>query len=107
MYICKTCHGVFEMPRMAQELVTRDPLAYEDILECPECGSDEVEEAKLCAECGRYFCEDDLIGGHICEECLSNIETDPKTLKDYILYQDDSMEDFAEWYYDTFKRKGN
>jgi len=105
MYICGECGAIFDEPDYIREQICSDPEAWEDIARCPNCHSEGFEEARECAECGDYFTEDDLIGGHLCEDCLHELEKDAKLLKDYILSIDEGMDDFADWYFDTYKRR--
>ncbi len=87
MYKCNNCSARFEEP-------SRKTITYEDyygvsdlfqdshrmdLLICPECKDDDIEELMQCDICGEFFEEDELIDtdgmvngsvGYVCEQCL-------------------------------------
>jgi hypothetical protein len=48
----------------------------DDILHCPDCDSDEVEEAKECVICGDFFYPDSVYD--VCPNCIENAKDDYK-----------------------------
>ena len=75
MYICKKCGEIFDEPDVMRFVEHHgeydEPWAVDY---CPECGSDEFEEAECCSNCGEYFAEEDVYGG-MCENCVKDALT--------------------------------
>lgn len=68
--ICSDCGHVFNAEDAAGGKMLFpgsevEPPEYEDD-RCPECGSEDIEEAALCPICGEYFSTYD---GDICGDC--------------------------------------
>lgn len=40
-----------------------------DVLRCPDCNSDEIDDAEKCEECGDYFSPDELDEDGYCPYC--------------------------------------
>ena len=45
---------------------------------CPECGSENVEEAAFCDECGEVCLPEDLDENWLCAECRKKYEQEEK-----------------------------
>ena len=58
MWICNDCGAVFENPR---EYYEHDTGYYG--MDCPHCGSDDIDEAKRCSECDEWVNEKNLVNG--------------------------------------------
>ena len=58
MWICNDCGAVFDEPEDYYEHDT----GYHEI-DCPHCGSDDIDEAKRCAECDEWANEKNLVNG--------------------------------------------
>lgn len=64
-YICLHCGHAFEQPEAKHyDLACGTWDEY-----CPNCGSEDIEEAERCEVCGELFVDDDMIG-HVCRECF-------------------------------------
>lgn len=84
MYKCLKCKSVFDTPSERREDVGGYETGvgyrayYERYATCPECGSDCIEPAVRCADCGAYeyedsaYLSDDL--EYFCAECYRNYE---------------------------------
>ena len=76
MFICRDCGSKFEDPKRVKE--SRGEFwgapAYEDCWYCPECGSDDYDEAKECGVCGQWFLPDGC--EETCEECIDNLSNE-------------------------------
>ena len=66
--ICLHCGHVFDGEEIVAKYYDRATGTY-DREECPNCGSEDFEEAAHCDECDEYFPCDEVIG-HVCEKCL-------------------------------------
>lgn len=79
MLICNDCGNVFTEveARIEQDKdyvnngLGMECVRNESTIHCPECGSEEVEEAKVCKECGEYFYPDGY--NLICPNCREEI----------------------------------
>lgn len=85
MLKCLECGETFFEPRIVEEMHGfNDGGPYEKIAICRNCGSDAIETAYDCQECGEYFLSDEMIANH-CEACVDKfIETD--SLEMFIKY---------------------
>ena len=48
----------------------------DNILHCPNCDSEDVDEAKVCSVCGEYFYPDSMYD--VCPNCIENAKDDYK-----------------------------
>ena len=63
MYKCKDCGSVFEDEEAVKKQYwegSDDCGHYVNYYVCPECGSDEIAEAKECHKCGLYEIEEEM-----------------------------------------------
>ena len=91
MWECNDCHEEFETPskeKMAFETYYGvsnlfQDRNYFDLLTCPHCGSEDIEELKTCDICGEYNREEDLEDtegavnggiGYLCPQCIQDCE---------------------------------
>ena len=77
MWICNDCGAVFENPDEYYEHDT----GYHG-MDCPHCGSDDIDEAKRCAECDECVNEEKLVNG-LCAACIEKHAADYETVKAY------------------------
>lgn len=85
--------------------------AYTSCAVCPDCGSDQLEEAKRCPVCGEWIPESQ----HECEDCQEEVNEEyyrifeklqlknPRADRDALL---ESMGDIFEIFYDKYFCKG-
>ena len=78
MYICLHCGHEFEKPNTTHN----GGYWEEEWNECPNCGSEDFEEAAECVECGAVKSVDYLVNGW-CEDCLNIAAEDYKTVFEY------------------------
>lgn len=72
MYICLHCGHSFDEPHNRYNRRwsdSDDSAAY-----CPNCGSEDFEEAEKCEKCGEWHIADKVSNG-ICENCLTKSAT--------------------------------
>lgn len=81
-HICLRCGTVSEehdalrfFPEVHDELPEK-PTEWMARLCCPECGSEDLEEAELCDECGEYFLRSELDENDLCPACREKIEAE-------------------------------
>ena len=81
-YICLRCGTVSEehdalcfFPEVHDELPEK-PTEWMARLCCPECGSEDLEEAELCDECGEYFLRSELDENDLCPACREKVEAE-------------------------------
>lgn len=83
MYICRDCGEIFDQPEERENYNTYEfwgSVETERYLSahCPECGSEDFEEACECSECGCGF---DRIGEEtICPDCAKAYARDVETV---------------------------
>lgn len=77
MWICNDCGAVFENPSDYYDHGT----GYHS-MDCPHCGSDDIDEAVRCAECGEWVNEKNLVNG-LCPACIERHASDYETVKAY------------------------
>jgi hypothetical protein len=80
MFICNHCHAQFPSP-----LCRATPPDYQMQAICPECGDEDIELAKRCPRCGRYYTKDEFDGFDFCPSCVNEI-TKTSTLKQMMQY---------------------
>ena len=95
MWICNDCGAVFENPREYYELDT----GYHGA-DCPHCGSDDIDEAKRCAECDEWVNENTIVNG-LCPACIVKHANDYETVKAYGADRKEAVEinGFLTWAY--------
>lgn len=95
MWICNDCGAVFENPREYYEHDT----GYHG-MECPHCGSDDIDEAERCAECDEWVNENNLVNG-LCPACIERHASDYETVKAYGADRKEAVEinGFLAWVY--------
>jgi len=84
MLICNDCGCVFgeDEARIEQDKdyvnngLGMECVRCDDILHCPNCDSQDVEEAKVCSVCGEYFYPDSMYD--VCPNCIENAKDDYK-----------------------------
>lgn len=91
MYYCNNCKEEFEEPNRKnitfEEYYGVDHLFHDsnrmDLLVCPNCGDDDIEEMKKCDYCEEWTREDDLedteerVGGgigYLCLQCMEDCD---------------------------------
>lgn len=72
MYICIYCGHHFDEPHNRYNRRWSD--SDDSVQYCPNCGSEDIEEAGHCIKCGDYFPIDEMIGS-ICKECVEKRAT--------------------------------
>lgn len=78
MYICLHCgHTFAEIDRKHYDPSTG---VWEEY--CPNCGSEDFEEADECVECGAVKSADYLING-LCEDCIKSAAEDMRLVYQY------------------------
>lgn len=97
MYICLKCGEVFDEHNMGyhsewigESRYSSSNSGWYTTAGCPQCGTDEIEEAQDCMECTEYFAEselnhflaevqygrtlDDYEHVRLCDDCLAKIK---------------------------------
>ncbi len=83
MFRCLSCHHSFNDFQYKKEEIGEcaGTPAFECHAVCPECGSDDWDEAEYCDECGELFgnCELEFCenGQVLCENCRKDKEEEP------------------------------
>lgn len=102
MYYCRNCGATFES---GEEMKIKERseyfgfLAEEENSVCPECGSDEYEEALICRICGETFpkSEEDCEG--VCEKCSAELRDEFEAwLEDHTPSEQQALLEIAENY---------
>lgn len=80
MYICNKCGTTFSEPEVEHGYMNCEywgaKCYMDDSTEvCPECHSEDFEEAEQCEWCGEWFSQDELNGCNVCEDCECEAET--------------------------------
>ena len=91
MLKCVTCGEVFDTPETKSGYLCEcgESSVYEDYGVCPNCESDDFEEARKCEICGEYMLADELFGD-VCEDCIQQYENDIQGC--YELSQNETVE---------------
>ena len=84
MLICYDCGCVFgeDEARIEQDKdyvnngLGMECVRCDNILHCPNCDSEDVDEAKVCSVCGEYFYPDSMYD--VCNNCIDNAKDDYK-----------------------------
>lgn len=74
MKICIHCGHHFEEPSNRYNRRWSDSDDCEPL--CPNCGSEDFEEAEQCEKCGDWHIADKVVNG-MCEDCLTKAATVP------------------------------
>lgn len=80
MYICLHCGHTFETP--VKYMYNTAVKMWDEDASCPNCGSEDFEEAAECRECGALRSADSLIDG-LCEGCLQEAASDLEKAYEY------------------------
>lgn len=72
-YICLNCGEVFHDPEHVHGDIILNVMCGGDLV-CPNCHSDNYDEAVCCAVCGEYYPEGETYDGY-CENCLCEVST--------------------------------
>lgn len=78
MYICLHCGHTFD--EIDRKHYDRSTGVWEEY--CPNCGSEDFEEAEECVECGAVKSADYLMNGW-CEDCIRSAADDMRTAYEY------------------------
>ena len=78
MFVCLHCGHSFEEAHNRYNRRWSDSDDSEQY--CPNCGSEDIEEAEQCSICGEWHSEDALSGG-VCEKCLDKHATIENAIK--------------------------
>ena len=98
-YICQECGYVFAHEEAAKRIEKHDEIPggfYEVFLACPDCGSDDFEEADYCYECGKPVESGKLISSYYCPECLEEFAHSPYAAQ----FARENLNEFAEYVYE-------
>lgn len=85
MLICNECNRVFDESEADNydddygwNVENGHIAAYQSVMCCPHCGSEDFEDATECNICSEYFRKDDMIltDGltYVCPECYAELE---------------------------------
>ena len=77
MWMCIHCGHEFDEPHKEYDKGTG---RYD--YDCPNCGSEDIEEAEACSECGAVKSKDSLING-ICAGCIKEAAEDMRLAYQY------------------------
>jgi DNA-directed RNA polymerase subunit RPC12/RpoP len=80
MYICLHCGHEFEEPHNRYNKRWSDSDDSEPC--CPNCGSEDIEEALICEECGAVKSADEIVNG-MCADCISIAAEDMRQAYEY------------------------
>ena len=78
-FVCLHCGHEFSWEEL-KRTYDRGTGHYDD--ECPSCGSEDIEEAESCVECGAVKSKDSLING-ICAGCIKEAAEDMRLAYQY------------------------
>ena len=78
-FVCLHCGHEFSWEEL-KRTYDRGTGHYDD--ECPNCGSEDIEEAESCVECGAVKSKDSLING-ICAGCIKEAADDMRIAYQY------------------------
>ena len=78
-FVCMHCGHEFSWEEL-KRTYDRGTGHYDD--ECPNCGSEDIEEAESCVECGAVKSKDSLING-ICAGCIKEAAEDMRLAYQY------------------------
>lgn len=72
MYVCLHCGHRFSNPVKYQ--YNKSVRMYDEDAACPNCGSEDFEQAGHCLKCGEDFPLDEMIGS-VCKSCVEKAMT--------------------------------
>lgn len=75
MYKCNNCKEIFVLPKVVSMQTGVECEGYVEAIDvevCPECGSNDFEDAFSCEWCGEY--KDNMITDIWCEDCYEKME---------------------------------
>lgn len=79
MYWCYDCNEAFYEPHKGKEYMGVYPQGgYVEYSECPNCGSEDIDDALLCPNCGE-FCGEIFGDGKkktLCDACIQKLATE-------------------------------
>lgn len=83
-YFCNECKQAFDEFSIRREWVgSRERGGYVECGECPNCGSEDIDDALLCPNCGEFCGE--LFGAfgkeRMCEECIKEFATEENLIR--------------------------
>lgn len=78
MFICMHCGHHFDEPHNRYNRRWSD--SDDSVQYCPNCGSEDFEEAGYCKKCDDYFDADSVVGC-FCQKCLGKAETLDRAMK--------------------------
>lgn len=98
--ICLQCGHTFGPEEIVEKYYDRATGTY-DREECPNCGSEEIEEGMECCVCGEVHREENMIG-QVCNDCLNKSVTFANALR-YGKERKESVEihGFLKWIYNA------
>lgn len=82
MFICLHCGHEFEEPSNRYNKRWSDSDDSEQY--CPNCGSEDFEEAKKCELCDEWHSADRIVNG-VCKDCIERGSKDIKSLLRYAI----------------------
>ncbi len=98
MYMCIHCGHEFE--EIAAKNYDRSTGTWEEY--CPNCGSEDFEEAERCEICGEWKVADNITDG-VCKECIEKAATKENA---FLIGMEDKvkveMNGFIAWAWKTF-----
>lgn len=92
MYICIHCGHHFDEPHNRYNRRWSDSDDSQQY--CPNCGSEDFEEAEKCVVCGEIVAENKIVG-HVCRDCLKKYVTRENAMK-YALDCDQDVDEPAD-----------
>lgn len=99
MYICKDCGALFEEPAVWYDDPSPAgvglPSGSYEYCECPECGSDDFEEANECPRCDCHYLGDKIL----CDDCMEELGIELREIKGrFHMTQDDFEQAIYEYF---------
>lgn len=99
MYICKDCGAWFEEPLVISDDPSPSgvslPSGCYEYEQCPECGSDDFEEAEMCPRCETYY----LGKGRLCDTCTEDFGIALRDVRSQFRLLDEDFEELIRQYF--------